>query len=211
MFQRTIKRAIDAAVSATLLLVCLPLLVCVAIAIRWRMGRPVLFRQWRPGLGERPFLLYKFRTMNDACGPDGRPLPDAARLTALGRFIRRTSLDELPQLWNVLRGEMSLVGPRPLRMDYLPYFTRLERLRHSVRPGITGWAQVHGRNEASWDDRFANDVWYVEHWSLWLDLRILWLTLRQVVHGRGIVVDACSIMKNLDEERRAMFSEGSTP
>ncbi|MCE5268414.1 MAG: sugar transferase, partial [Planctomycetaceae bacterium] len=173
--------------------------------------RPVLFRQWRPGLGERPFLLYKFRTMNDACGPDGRPLPDAARLTALGRFIRRTSLDELPQLWNVLRGEMSLVGPRPLRMDYLPYFTRLERLRHSVRPGITGWAQVHGRNEASWDDRFANDVWYVEHWSLWLDLRILWLTLRQVVHGRGIVVDACSIMKNLDEERRAMFSEGSTP
>ena len=128
------------------------------------------------------------------------------RLTPLGRSIRRTSLDELPQLWNVLRGDMSLVGPRPLRWDYLPYFTPRERLRHSVRPGITGWAQIHGRNEASWDQRFSNDVWYVEHWSLGLDIRILWQTFWQVVGGRGVVVDARATMKNLDEERRAVLA-----
>jgi lipopolysaccharide/colanic/teichoic acid biosynthesis glycosyltransferase len=164
----------------------------------------VVFRQRRPGLGGRPFTLKKFRTMNDARGPDGRFLPDAGRLTPLGRFLRRTSLDELPQLWNVLWGEMSLVGPRPLRWHYLPYFTPRERLRHTVRPGITGWAQIHGRNEASWDHRLANDVWYVEHWSLWLDCRILCLTLLQVFRGRGVVVDANSIMKDLDEERKSM-------
>lgn len=209
--QRTLKRGLDVAVAVTVLLLALPAMACVAVAIFRRMGQPVLFRQQRPGLGERPFLLYKFRTMDDSRGPDGRPLPDAQRLTRLGQFLRRTSLDELPQLWNVLRGEMSLVGPRPLRCDYLPYFTSHERLRHSVRPGITGWAQIHGRNEASWDQRFANDVWYVEHWSLWLDGRILWSTAWQVFRGRGIVVDAASIMKNLDDERRSMVIGKTVP
>ncbi|MCD4728423.1 MAG: sugar transferase [Pirellulales bacterium] len=204
--QQAVKRAIDVAISAVVLLSCLPLLGCIALLIRWRMGRPILFRQQRPGLRERPFVLYKFRTMNDAHGEDGELLSDGERLTRLGRFLRRTSLDELPQLWNVLRGEMSLVGPRPLRWDYLPFFTTRERLRHTVRPGITGWAQIHGRNEASWDQRFADDVWYVENWRLGLDWRIFRKTLEQVFCGRGVVVDAPSIMKNLDEERRSMLS-----
>ncbi len=203
-FQLTVKRAIDVAISVVVLLSCLPLLGCVALLIRWRMGRPVLFRQQRPGLLERPFLLYKFRTMNDARGEDGELLSDGERLTRLGRFLRRTSLDELPQLWNVLRGDMSLIGPRPMRWDYLPYFTPRERLRHTVRPGITGWAQIHGRNEASWDQRFANDVWYVENWSLRLDLHILVTTAIQVISGRGVVVDPGATMKNLDEERASM-------
>ncbi len=205
-YQRALKRLIDVSVAATLLLVCLPLLGFIALWIRRRTGRPVLFRQQRPGLGERPFTLYKFRTMDDARGPDGRLLPDARRLTRLGRLLRRTSLDELPQLWNVLRGEMSLVGPRPLCCRYLPYFTPRERLRHAVRPGITGWAQIHGRNEASWDQRLARDAWYAEHWNLWLDCRILCATLEQVVRGRGIVVDARSIMQDLDEERSGILS-----
>ena len=205
--QQALKRVTDVAVAATILLVCLPVLGCVALWIRRRMGRPVLFRQRRPGLDGRPFLLYKFRTMDDARGPDGQLLPDARRLSPLGRFLRRTSLDELPQLWNVLRGEMSLVGPRPLCWHYLPYFTPRERLRHTIRPGITGWAQIHGRNQASWEERYANDVWYVERWSLWLDCRILCHTIAQVFRGRAVVVDARSIMKNLDEERRHILPE----
>ena len=204
--QRMVKRTIDVAVAAGLLLVCAPAMLFLALLIRWKMGSPVIFRQQRPGWNEQPFHVCKFRTMNDARGADGELLPDGMRLTPLGRSIRRTSLDELPQLWNVLRGDMSLVGPRPLRWDYLPYFTPRERLRHSVRPGITGWAQIHGRNEASWDQRFSNDVWYVEHWSLGLDIRILWQTFWQVVGGRGVVVDARATMKNLDEERRAVLA-----
>ncbi|MBN1394327.1 MAG: sugar transferase [Pirellulales bacterium] len=201
--QRTGKRAVDIFVSATVLLLALPVLIFVAILIRWRMGSPILFRQQRPGLDEQPFTLFKFRTMNDARDANGDRLADGDRLTPLGKYLRRTSLDELPQLWNVLRGEMSLVGPRPMRWDYLPYFTPRERLRHSVRPGITGWAQIHGRNEASWDARFENDAWYVENWSLALDYRIVVTTLRQVLRGRGIVVDASSTMQNFDKERRA--------
>lgn len=168
-----------------LVLLCLPLLL-LATLVRLRLGRPVLFRQVRPGLHGRPFMMVKFRTMTDARGPDGALLSDAQRLTPFGRFLRSTSLDELPELWNVLRGEMSLVGPRPLLMEYLPLYTPEQARRHDVRPGITGWAQVNGRNAVTWDERFRLDVWYVDHRSLWLDLRILWLTLRKVLARDGI-------------------------
>jgi lipopolysaccharide/colanic/teichoic acid biosynthesis glycosyltransferase len=145
--------------------------------------------------------MLKFRTMGDARAPDGRLLPDGLRLTALGRFLRRTSLDELPELWNVLTGDMSLVGPRPLLMDYFDFFTERERLRFSMPPGITGWAQTHGRNHAPWDARLERDVWYVEHWSFGLDLRILAATVRQVLRAESVVEDPHSIMLDLDEER----------
>jgi lipopolysaccharide/colanic/teichoic acid biosynthesis glycosyltransferase len=154
--------------------------------VRVSMGSPVLFCQQRPGLGGRPFTLVKFRTMRDATDPAGRPLPDAQRLTRVGRLLRRTSLDELPQLWNVLKGDMSLVGPRPLLMEYLPRYNDRQRRRHDVRPGITGWAQVNGRNALSWEEKFEHDVWYVEHRSLGLDVKIVLMTLGQVFAGRGV-------------------------
>jgi sugar transferase EpsL len=203
--QRAIKRLIDIVIAGTVLLVAAPVMGAVALLIRRRMGSPVIFRQQRPGLNEQPFFLYKFRTMNDARDAGGELLPDSQRLTALGRFLRRTSLDELPQLWNVLRGDMSLVGPRPLRWDYLPYFTSRERLRHTVRPGISGWAQIHGRNEAAWTQRFANDVWYVEHWCMCLDLQILAITVVQAIRGKGVVVDPGAVMKNLNDERASFI------
>lgn len=188
------KRAIDVTVAATVLLVCLPVLGIVALAITWRMGRPVLFRQQRPGLGGRPFMLYKFRTMADIRDVEGRLLPDAERLTMLGRLLRRTSVDELPQLWNVLRGDMSLVGPRPLLMQYLDRYTPEQSRRHNVKPGITGWAQIHGRNALSWEQKFALDVWYVDHGSLALDVRILAATALKVAGGRGISAASCATM-----------------
>jgi sugar transferase EpsL len=186
VYQQALKRVIDVAVAATVLLACLPVLACVALGIRRTMGRPVLFRQRRPGLGGRPFLLYKFRTMDNARDPGGQLLPDAQRLTPLGRLLRRTSLDELPQLWNVLRGEMSLVGPRPLLMQYLERYSPEQARRHDMLPGITGWAQINGRNALTWDDKFRLDVWYVDHWSFWLDIKILWLTLWKVLMREGI-------------------------
>ena len=204
---RAIKRTIDVVVSVMVLLVSMPVMAAVAVAIRLTMGNPVLFRQVRPGYQGRLFCLVKFRTMKDAFGPDGRPLPDSERLTSLGGFLRRTSLDELPQLWNVLKGEMSLAGPRPLLTRYQPYFTARERLRQTVRPGITGWAQIRGRNTASWDQRLSDDVWYVENWSLLLDLKILLITLKVVLHRRGIVDDPQSTMLNLDEERASCRDE----
>lgn len=154
--------------------------------IRREMGAPVLFSQTRPGRHGKPFKMIKFRTMRDAIDADGRPLPDAERLTKLGRFLRSSSLDELPELWNVLKGDMSLVGPRPLLMEYLPLYSEEQARRHEVRPGVTGWAQVNGRNAISWDEKFALDVWYVDNRSLWLDLKIIWLTLRKVVKREGI-------------------------
>ena len=150
------------------------------------MGSPVLFRQTRPGRDGKPFEMIKFRTMRDAIDTDGRPLPDAERLTKLGRFLRSSSLDELPELWNVLKGEMSLVGPRPLLMEYLPLYSPKQARRHEVRPGVTGWAQVNGRNAISWDEKFALDVWYVDNRSLWLDMKIIWLTIRKVIKREGI-------------------------
>jgi lipopolysaccharide/colanic/teichoic acid biosynthesis glycosyltransferase len=168
------------------LLLAAPLLLVVALAVRLNLGSPVLFRQRRPGLHGRPFTMVKFRTMRDAIGRDGRPLPDAARLTPFGTLLRATSLDELPELWNVLRGEMSLVGPRPLLMEYLERYTPEQARRHNVRPGVTGWAQVNGRNALSWEERFRLDVWYVEHRSLRLDLHILTRTLTMVLRRTGV-------------------------
>jgi len=180
------KRVFDfVAALLALILLALPLL-ALAWLIRRKLGSPVLFRQVRPGLHGKPFTIVKFRTMTDERGPDGALLPDAQRLTPFGRFLRASSLDELPELWNVLKGEMSLVGPRPLLMEYLPLYTREQARRHEARPGITGWAQVNGRNAISWADKFALDVWYVDHRSLWLDVQILWRTVRKVLVRDGI-------------------------
>lgn len=180
------KRSMDVLVAGmALVLLALPLLLLGSM-VRLKLGSPVLFRQVRPGLYGRPFMMVKFRTMTDERGADDDLLPDAQRLTAFGRFLRASSLDELPELWNVLRGEMSLVGPRPLLMEYLPLYSPEQARRHEVRPGITGWAQVNGRNALSWEERFKLDVWYVDHRSLWLDLRILWLTVRKVIVREGI-------------------------
>ena len=180
------KRLFDVlAASLALILLALPLLVLTWV-IRRKLGSPVLFRQVRPGLHGRSFTMFKFRTMTDERGADGALLPDAQRLTPFGRFLRASSLDELPELWNVLRGDMSLVGPRPLLIEYLPLYTPEQARRHEVRPGITGWAQVNGRNAISWEEKFALDVWYVDNRSLWLDLKILWRTVRKVLVRDGI-------------------------
>jgi lipopolysaccharide/colanic/teichoic acid biosynthesis glycosyltransferase len=189
-----VKRFFDfLASSLALLLLALPLL-ALAWLIRRKLGSPVLFRQVRPGLHGKPFTMVKFRTMTDERGPDGALLPDAQRLTPFGRFLRASSLDELPELWNVLKGEMSLVGPRPLLMEYLPLYTPEQARRHEVRPGITGWAQVNGRNAISWADKFALDVWYVDHRSLWLDVQILWRTVRKVLVRDGISAEGEATM-----------------
>jgi lipopolysaccharide/colanic/teichoic acid biosynthesis glycosyltransferase len=181
-----VKRVFDfVAASLALLMLALPLL-ALAWLIRRKLGSPVLFRQVRPGLQGRPFTMVKFRTMTDERGADGALQPDAQRLSPFGRFLRASSLDELPELWNVLKGEMSLVGPRPLLMEYLPLYTPEQARRHEVRPGITGWAQINGRNAISWADKFALDVWYVDRRSLWLDVQILWRTVRKVLVRDGI-------------------------
>jgi lipopolysaccharide/colanic/teichoic acid biosynthesis glycosyltransferase len=205
-----IKRAFDVAVVLLALLLLWPVMLAVALAVWARMGRPVLFGQVRPGKDERPFRMWKFRTMTDARDEVGNLLPDGARLTRLGRFLRKTSLDELPELFNVLRGEMSLVGPRPLLMRYLPYYRPRERKRALVLPGITGWAQIKGRNFVTWDERFELDVWYVENRSFWLDLKILFLTALAVLSARSVAVDTGALYKNLDEARQAerMKDEG---
>lgn len=180
------KRIFDFLLAAfALLALCTPLMF-LAWQIRCKLGSPVFFRQTRPGLHGRPFNMVKFRTMTDARDQDGVLLPDAVRLTQFGRFLRAASLDELPELWNVLKGDMSLVGPRPLLMEYLPLYSPEQARRHQVRPGITGWAQINGRNALSWDEKFALDVWYVDHHTLWLDIKILWLTVRKVLVREGI-------------------------
>lgn len=180
------KRGFDILVAGTLLVILLPVFLVVVLLVRTRLGSPVLFRQQRPGLHGRPFEIIKFRTMTDARDSEGRLLPDGERLTRFGRFLRSSSLDELPELWNVLKGEMSLVGPRPLLMEYLPLYSPQQARRHEVRPGITGWAQVNGRNAISWDEKFAMDVWYVDNRSLVLDLRVLALTVLKVFKREGI-------------------------
>lgn len=175
------KRTFDVAFSILALIVLLPIFLGVSILIWARLGRPVIFHQLRPGLFGRPFTMYKFRTMRDDRDRQGYLLSDAERLTSLGRFLRSTSLDELPEFWNVLRGDMSVVGPRPLLMEYLSLYSPEQARRHEVRPGITGWAQVNGRNALNWEEKFRLDVWYVDNQSLRLDLRVLWLTLKKVL------------------------------
>lgn len=180
------KRVFDFVTSViALVLLALPLLVLM-FQVRQKLGSPVLFRQTRPGLNGKPFEMIKFRTMTDARDPSGQLLPDAKRLTPFGRFLRSSSLDELPELWNVLKGDMSLVGPRPLLMEYLPLYSPEQARRHLVRPGVTGWAQINGRNALSWDERFKLDVWYVENQTLLLDIKILALTVRKVIARDGV-------------------------
>jgi lipopolysaccharide/colanic/teichoic acid biosynthesis glycosyltransferase len=206
--RRAVKRGIDLIAATLGLLILSPAIALCAIAIYARMGRPIFFRQTRPGLHEQPFRLVKFRTMRESDQARASMLPDRMRLTPLGRFLRRTSLDEVPTLWNVVRGDMSLVGPRPLLRRYLPFFTDRERARFTVRPGITGLAQISGRNLMSWGDRLAADISYVETWSLSLDVRIIFSTVVQVISGHGVVADANEVMRDLDEER---FSEQEGP
>lgn len=186
-FYRTIgKRILDVALSAAGLLLTLPAIVVVALLIRARLGSPVIFAQHRPGLHGRPFVLYKFRSMTEARARSGEPMADEARLTAVGGWLRKLSLDELPQLWNVLKGDMSLVGPRPLLMEYLPLYDSSQARRHEVRPGITGWAQVKGRNALSWEEKFDLDIWYVDRACFGLDMKILALTVLRIIRPSGI-------------------------
>jgi sugar transferase EpsL len=187
-----------------------PLILFIALAVRLRLGAPVIFRHERPGYLTRPFILYKFRTMTDGRGPDGRILPDADRMTRFGSALRRFSLDELPQLWNVLRGDMSLVGPRPLMMQYLQYYSPEQSRRHNVKPGITGWAQINGRNTLAWEQKFDLDVWYVDNWDLWLDFVILCRTIVQVLAGRGISSEGHVTMQEFvgTQEKSPVDSEG---
>lgn len=189
-----LRRVLDPLVALALILVLAPVLIVLWILVRTRLGAPVLFRQERPGLHGRPFTILKFRTMTDARGPDGTPLPDDERMTPFGRLLRRSSLDELPELFNVLRGEMAFVGPRPLLMEYLPRYTERQRRRHEVPPGVTGWAQVNGRNTLDWATKFELDVWYVDHVSPWLDLKILLMTVGEVIRPRGISHDGHETM-----------------
>jgi sugar transferase EpsL len=194
-----VKRAIDVVSAAIVLLVTSPIMLLVAILIRLNLGTPILFRQERPGLNEELFTLVKFRTMHNLRDTNGLLFEDAKRVTRLGMLLRRTSLDELPEFWKVLLGELSIVGPRPLLVQYLPYYTEQEHRRHSVRPGITGWAQVHGRNRLSFDERLAMDIWYVDHISPWLDLKILLTTIWVVLTQRGFETETFA----LDELRQA--------
>ena len=189
-----LKRILDVVASATALLLLSPVIAIVAWQISRKMSSPVLFRQTRPGLDGKPFQMVKFRTMKDAVDAEGNPLPDSERLTPFGQFLRSSSLDELPELWNVLKGDMSLVGPRPLLMEYLPLYSPEQYRRHAVRPGVTGWAQVNGRNSLSWDEKFKLDVWYVDNRSLWLDIRILFLTVKKVLVRDGISAEGEATM-----------------
>ena len=189
-----LKRAFDIAASTSALVVLSPVLAITAYKVKKELGSPVLFRQTRPGLHGKPFEMIKFRTMKDATDKEGNALPDSQRLTEFGKKLRASSLDELPELWNVLKGDMSLVGPRPLLMEYLPLYNAEQAKRHNVRPGVTGYAQVNGRNSLSWEDKFKLDTWYVEHQSLWLDMKILLKTVKKVIIKDGISADGEATM-----------------
>ena len=202
MYKNWIKPSLDFVASLVGLLLVLPLYCLIAAAIRFDMGKPVLFRQRRPGFLEKPFVVFKFRTMSDRTDSQGNLLPDGERLTQLGRFLRMTSLDELPQFFNVLRGEMSLIGPRPLLERYLPYYSEEERLRHTVRPGISGWAQIHGRNDLPIAERLTLDVWYTRNLSWRIDLRILVLTVGRILTRHGARADPGALNPDLDVMRR---------
>ena len=192
--QRGIKRVADAFAALVALALLSPLIVVVALLVRAKLGSPILFRQERPGLDGRPFTLVKFRTMLNARDESGALRPDAERMTPFGRWLRASSVDELPELWNVLKGEMSLVGPRPLLMHYLPLYSPEQARRHNVRPGVTGWAQINGRNAISWDEKFAFDVWYVDNWSLMLDAKILLASVISVFSRHGISAEGAATM-----------------
>ena len=196
-----LKRAFDIAGSASALVVLSPVLAITAYKVKKELGSPVLFRQTRPGLHGKPFEMIKFRTMKDATDKEGNALPDSERLTEFGKKLRASSLDELPELWNVLKGDMSLVGPRPLLMEYLPLYSAEQAKRHNVRPGVTGYAQVNGRNSLSWEDKFKLDTWYVEHQSLWLDMKILLKTVKKVIIKDGISAEGEATMTKFTGSR----------
>lgn len=202
MYRKYFKRFFDVVLSACALIALSPVLLVVAVLVRVKLGSPVIFRQDRPGKDERIFKMYKFRTMTDARDENGDLLPDEDRLTKFGRMLRATSLDELPELWNILKGDMSIVGPRPLLVEYLPYYTEEEHHRHDIRPGLTGLAQVHGRNFLSWDERFQLDLRYLERVSLTLDVQIILMTIKKVVSRQDIAVGAEQILQDLDVERK---------
>lgn len=200
-----IKRFLDIVFGSILLIIFSPLLAAISLLVRWKLGSPIIFRHVRPGFLGRPFLLYKFRTMTNEKDKNGELLPNDRRITPFGEFLRKWSLDELPELWNVIKGDMSFVGPRPLLMEYLPLYTPEQTRRHEVRPGITGWAQVNGRNAISWEEKFAYDVWYVDNRSIGLDFKILWLTVKKVIKREGINADGYTTMpkfKGLEVERK---------
>ena len=196
-----LKRSLDIVVSAGILAFLWPFLLILAVLVRLKLGSPIFFRQTRIGFGSQPFSMLKFRTMTDARGPDGTLLPDSVRLTPFGQALRNTSLDELPEIINILTGKMSLVGPRPLLPEYLPFYTETEALRHTVRPGLTGLAQVSGRNAISWDDRLALDVEYVRNFSFWNDIKILWRTVQVVLGREGVSAEGQATMERLDVAR----------
>jgi sugar transferase EpsL len=209
MYRRFGKRLLDLTLTLVALALLAPVFALVALLVRLKLGRPIFFRQNRPGRGEGLFQIVKFRSMTDARDVNGKLLPDRERLTRFGRWLRLSSLDELPELVNVLKGQMSLVGPRPLHPRYSHYYTPAERRRFEVLPGITGWAQVNGRNNLGWDDRLACDTWYVENCSLWVDLKILWITFFKVLRRSDIQVDPKSAMANLDDARRNRLTSTS--
>lgn len=202
MYAKIWKRLFDIILSLTAMLVLSPVFLIVAILVRIKLGSPIIFHQKRPGYQEKIFTLGKFRTMTDERDEKGELLPDAMRLTKFGAFLRKSSLDELPELWNILKGDMSIIGPRPLLVEYLPYYSKRERIRHTVRPGLTGLAQVNGRNFIAWDDRLEKDVEYVERMSFGLDLKILWLTVKVVFSREDVAVDSDAVEGNLSEVRR---------
>jgi lipopolysaccharide/colanic/teichoic acid biosynthesis glycosyltransferase len=199
MYKSFFKRLLDIILSLLVLICFCWLYIILAILVRVKLGSPVLFKQPRPGKDERVFSMYKFRTMTDKKDADGNLLPDSERLTAFGKKLRSTSLDELPEFFNILKGDMSFIGPRPLLVKYLPYYNERERLRHSVRPGLTGWAQVHGRNAISWEKKFEYDIWYVEHLTFITDLRVIFDTFKTVISHEGIVLNA---LEDFDEYRK---------
>jgi len=200
-----LKRIIDIIGALVGLIVSSPIMLIVSLIIYLTMGRPVFFKQLRPGLNGKPFVIYKFRTMLDLRDKDGNLLPDEKRITAIGKFLRSTTLDELPEFWNVLKGDMSLVGPRPLLVEYLPRYTPEQARRHNVKPGMTGWAQVNGRNAITWEEKFKLDVWYVDNWNIPLDLKIIFLTILKVFKREGVSAEGYATMpefvgsKNMEE------------
>lgn len=207
MYRNYIKRLLDIVISFTALVILSPIMLVLAILVRCKLGSPVIFHQERPGCQEKIFKLCKFRSMTDERDEEGNLLPDAVRLTKFGRILRATSLDELPELWNILKGDMSIIGPRPLLVSYLPYYTEEERLRHTVRPGLTGLAQVRGRNLLDWDKRFATDVEYVRNLTFVMDVKIFFLTIKKVFVREDIEVDTNQVEGNFAEIRRAKLKE----
>lgn len=205
------KRLLDLGLTTPALIVFFPLLALTALLVLFKLGPPILFRQQRPGFKSKPFILLKFRTMMEARDTQGNLLPDGERLTHFGRFLRNRSLDELPELFNVIKGEMSIVGPRPLLMQYMGRYTPEQARRHEVKPGITGWAQVNGRNAISWEDKFKLDVWYVDNQSLVLDLKIIWMTIMKVIKREGISHEGHATMEEFNPQITTVPSAGATP